>query len=90
MTQDEIAKLIPYNVKEAAAKASYNHWRNLRRCRVPSWEELPDDVRAREINEVTISLAAGLVAWGGMVCDVWKEDPEFPGQIILPLQGPAP
>ena len=66
MTQDEIAKLIPANVVEAAAKASYNHWRNLRRCRVPSWEELPDDVRAREINEVTISLAAGLAAWGGM------------------------
>lgn len=39
---------------------------------------------------VRMHFAAGLAAWGGMVCDVWKEDPEFPGQIILPLQGPAP
>lgn len=62
MTQDEIAKLIPDNVVEAAAKDDWN------RCRkgALAWDCVSEMFKEGARIRARASLAAGLAAWGGM------------------------
>lgn len=93
MTQDEIAALIPANVKEEAAAEyfiSSNGYDRERGLRI--WNEvLVDRDRERYRLHATNSLAAGLAAWGGMTTEFRRDS--FMGWdgnlIILPIQEPT-
>jgi len=70
MTPDEIAKLIPYDVVEAAAKHDYN----IRAAAVlrdfgkalPNWEQSRADAKTVCRAHALATLAAGLAAWPRM------------------------
>lgn len=72
MKPDDIAKCLPDDVVEAAAKAGHNAWRH--QCAAVSkedvnnwleWEELEDYEREDWRIEIRAALVAGLAAWPG-------------------------
>lgn len=75
MTPDEIAKLIPDEVVEAAARAAHDQWRH--ECAVKSeedvsywleWEALEDEAdREGWREQARAAIAAALSAWKGAV-----------------------
>jgi hypothetical protein len=87
MTADEIDKLIPAEVVEAAARDAHQVWRMT--CAAESdeeisayreWEELEEHERADWRMEARAAIAAGLAAWPGMAIRVMPYD-----ALILPL-----
>lgn len=90
MTQDEIAKLIPDNVKEAVARNAYERDSIGWPTDIPprAWEHIPDRRRQGYLKAAVEDLAAGLAAWGGMYVGTDYLTAET--QMKLPLQEPTP
>ena len=93
MTQDEIAALIPANVKEAAAKANYEARCKFYRlgAKFAEWEDLTQTEHDNEVAWTCASLAAGLAAWGGMYVEPeTMYGKEIGKTIFLPIEEPTP
>jgi len=82
MTADEIAKLIPPEVVEAAAKCfhdrqdAYKEHLTQGEFRPRSWKTLPKEVQSSYFPAARATIAAGLAAWSGAsLCPI----PHWPG-----------
>lgn len=73
MTPDELAKMIPPEVVEAAAMAAWNEDRRQAAInrrpgagRMPSWDSLGALRQTHHMNQARAAIAAALNAWPGM------------------------
>jgi hypothetical protein len=89
MTADEIAKCIPDEVVEAAARMRYErHIAQFPDIVFPTWDNVSPNVKASRKEDEQAIFAAGLAAWPGADTDV-NEDPFGAWEekfLILPLQ----
>ena len=95
MTADELAKLIPPEAVEAAAKAKHKRFVDTHPgYQWPTWDSMTDPIKAEMIDQQQAAILAALRAWPGVrehsvqVPDDNSEDIRYvlkPIGVILPL-----
>jgi hypothetical protein len=94
MTADEIAKLIPDDVVEAAAADAYEAYIAMRRGGNKSkeawalWLAAPESIKPRWRVRARATLAVGLAAWPGASVSPGVQNGlgETPSSLIMPLK----
>jgi hypothetical protein len=93
MTADELAKMIPPEVVEAAAKGMYNDWRVANGIvdDTPEWTDLSEDERSPLLRSARAAIAAALNAWPGAYGNGPKKKwQHYTPALILPLKEAPP
>tara|TARA_R110000868_G_scaffold95713_4_gene263073 strand:+ start:2104 stop:2355 length:252 start_codon:yes stop_codon:yes gene_type:complete len=73
--------VIPAEVREAVAKAIYEHWRSVT-LQGPLWEEVNEDWRNGTLGQAEAGITALFMSWPGMRIS-WLDSND--GAIVLPL-----
>ena len=79
------ADMIPNEVVEAAARATWEDWRAGGRQKAPAFEELQPWVQDDERKHARAAIAAALNAWPDMAEQFFPNSPLRPPGIFLPL-----